>query len=234
MTPASLVMAALVSATVAGALDFRPEVELTSRDIRLGDVADLAGVPVALQPAARTLVVGRVPRDRTDIVLSVSRLSARVRALAPALSPYLPAAPSGGIHIRLASSLGSGDEPPVLGCMRVNRRVPAGAAIGPEDVAPSACGVRPRAGSVAYRPALGLGLAVRDLEPGEEIRAIPQDTLAAVKAGDALTVTARVGPVTVERRARALRPAQPGKPVLVAGEDGQVFQAPPLQGGPTP
>lgn len=110
-------------------------------------------------------------------------------------------------------------------CLRVVRPVASGETVVLADVSPTSCedGVER-----AFRidPRWRTLTAVRDLQPGEVLSGAPSSTLAAVRPGDRLFLSIRVGPVTVEREVEAVQAARAGEAVFVRGADGRVFQAP--------
>ncbi|MFA5503369.1 MAG: flagella basal body P-ring formation protein FlgA [Bacilli bacterium] len=117
--------------------------------------------------------------------------------------------------------LGAGPE-----CVRLLRPVGAGEAVTVADVEPAACAIANPQRPFRMDARWGVAIAARRLTPGEVVSAPAASTLAAVRTGDVLFVSARAGPVTVERRVEAVQPARAGEPVFVRGDDGRVFRAP--------
>jgi len=108
-------------------------------------------------------------------------------------------------------------------CLRLAAPLAAGEVALRADVAPAACPAE-RAAPAFHYDSLGHTVrAVRDLAAGEVVPAVPVSLLAAVRPGQKLFVTARIGAATVAREVTALRAARAGEPVLVRGAGGDVF-----------
>lgn len=222
-------MTVLATATADGAVAFRTDAQVTSRDVRLGDIADLSSLPLELRARAADLPLLHLAAGAREIRIPESLLTERARAQMPALARYLPSAPVGQVTIRFDAA---GDEParqvlsPGEPCMVVLSPIAAGVAPRAEDLQSAPCGeVRP-ARAFSFDRTARVARALRALHPGETVAAIAPSSLTAVRPGDAYVVTARSGPVVVQRQVVAVQPAKPGQSMFVKGADGEVFAAP--------
>ncbi len=230
MSLASLaLMTVLATATADGAVAFRADARVASRDVRLGEVADLSGLPPEIRARAADLQLLKLAAGAREVRISQRLLSERARAQMPLLARYMPASPVGQVTIRLDAA---GDEAkrqalaPGEPCMVVLNQIAAGVAPRAEDLQTVPCGeIRP-ARAFGFDPTARVARALRALPPGETVAAIAPSSLTAVRPGDAYVVTARSGPVVVQRQVVALQAAKPGKSMFVKGADGQVFTAP--------
>lgn len=109
--------------------------------------------------------------------------------------------------------------------MRVTRAIPAGSITTITDFELTGCGVTKPNRAVRYDAHLGAGRAIRDLQPGEMVAALPAFALPAIRPGQHLYVRAQSGPVVVEREVVALQPVRPGGRLFVRAADGAVFSA---------
>lgn len=222
-------MSVLASATADGVVAFRPDAQVRSRDVRLGDVADLSNLPPELRARAAELPLLHLAAGAREIRVPQSLLTERARVQMPVLARYLPNSPTGEAAIRLDTAR---EEPadrtiaPGELCMMVLNPIAAGGAPRAKDLQSAPCGeIRP-ARAFSFDRTARVARAVRALRPGETVAAIPPSSLAAVRPGDAYVVTARSGPVVVQRDVVAVQAARPGQPMFVKGADGEVFAAP--------
>lgn len=109
-------------------------------------------------------------------------------------------------------------------CVSAMRPLSAGAVPSAEDFAAASCDGRPES-AVRYDANMRAARLTRDLAPGDVIAEIPSSLMAAVSPGQKLYVTARVGPVLVQREVAALQPANPGQKLFVRASDGEVMTA---------
>jgi hypothetical protein len=70
-------------------LRFEAEVSIRNDIVRLGDIADVETLPVALRHRAAALPLAKLPAHTKTLKLSVVNLSARARSLMPSLGPWL-------------------------------------------------------------------------------------------------------------------------------------------------
>jgi hypothetical protein len=68
--------------------------------------------------------------------------------------------------------------------------------------------------------------ATTRLDAGALVEAPPSDLLAGVRSGDPLSLSVRIGPVTVEREVLVARPSRAQERVFVRTNDNQVFTVP--------
>ena len=114
-----------------------------------------------------------------------------------------------------------------LPCMQVVRSVASGSIAGQRDFVTVPCSEGPPALPFAYDASARGMRATRMLIEGEIVGAIPQFALPEVLAGDRVTLSTTVGPITVERQVVALQAAHKGANFFVRGSDGAVFIASP-------
>ena len=220
-----MLAAALVAAPTDGSVTFIKRAVANTPAVRLADVADLSRLPAEIRARAEGLVLVRFAPGQTTLRISAARLVEWARAQLPILASYLPTAPVGVVTVNLDRSAPVGPTL-VSACMRVLKPIASGAAPRAGDLEPAPCGEnRPRR-AFAYDRTTRVARAARALSPGETIAAIPASSLAGVRAGDAYVVTARVGPVRIERHVVAVRSAQAGGRMFVVGDDGEVFATP--------
>jgi hypothetical protein len=201
----------------------RAEAAVTSTVVRLSDVARLGGVPAALRSRAAAIPVARFGAGQTRIVVAGGAVAERARGAMPALTVW--AATLDGARIPVTRRIGRATSAaPARTCLRALRPMEAGAAAVREDFDETACTARAEA--LGYDRIAGLARAGRAIEAGDLVRGLPARTMSAVRPGQSLTLRAAVGPVVVERSVEVLRPARPGAPVFVRGDDGDVFAAP--------
>lgn len=205
------------------AIVYGRDVEIAAGQITLGDVADLSALPAPLREKAGRLIVARFPAGRDNATFSAARLSERGRALMPALAPWLPATEDATITVRRAAG-----KPVVLTthCLRVSSPVDAGVYSTAETFIPAPCGETPARAAFQYDRKTGLVRTTRALAVDEVVSTPPAGTLATVRPGQPLYLTATIGAVTIQRDVVAVRAAGEGEPVLVRAKDGSVFSAP--------
>ena len=117
----------------------------------------------------------------------------------------------------------AGAEGGAAACMRVETALVAGQVPLREDLAPAACAEAKAPAGFRYDRAAGTVRALRDLPAGTLIPAVPTSLLAAVRPGETLVVTARVGSAPVTREVIARRAARAGEAMLVRGDRGETF-----------
>jgi hypothetical protein len=113
--------------------------------------------------------------------------------------------------------------PAEAACLRALRALAAGDVAVAADFAEAPC--EAAGAALAYDRGLRVARLRRDVVAGEVVRGAPA-MLSSVRPGQGLTLQARSGPVTVERRVEVVRPARAGERILVKGADGRVFAAP--------
>lgn len=128
----------------------------------------------------------------------------------------------GGMAI-LASLLALPPGPAQGACLRVAAPLAAGEVPLREDLAPADCPEARPAPAFRYDPAAGTVRALRALPAGTLVPAVPPSLLAAVRPGQKLVVTTRVGAATLAREVTALRAARLGDRILVRSAGGEVF-----------
>lgn len=208
----------------------RPAPVVAGQQVRLGDVIDLSSIPPGLRDLASPLVVARFRDGQTQLKTSTREVAARARAQLPALSIWLADGLDAPVLVRRTGD--AQPRPPARrpvvsrDCLVVTQAVPAGAYPLSSDFSPAVCDQTARRGAFSYDAQTKTVRAKRDLEPGEHIEAVPTSAFATVRAGQPLFLEAHVGPVLIQRQVQALRPAGPGRAVLVQAMDGAVFSAP--------
>lgn len=230
MAPTALLLAAATALALApqeSTIDFRGDVTVNGRIVRLGQVADLSALPAPLRTRAEVLEVARLSAGGTTVI-DTARLAARARAQLPALAPWMRETNvrSTVIHASAAPSPRRASKPP---CVRLEQSVSAGEFLLDTDVTASDCATDMADKAIWLDRAAGAVRASRDLAAGEVILAPPAASLAQVRPGQTVRLTTVVGPVALEREVEVSRPARGGAPIFVQGSDGVVFTAPPVR-----
>lgn len=224
-----LLLAAVVSAAAAPSADviFVDGAIAHGREVRLSDVADVSVLPISIRAQAAALVLAHFAPRQRQLDISTVRLAERARAQLPILAGYLRA-DRRVVTIRL-----DGVEPHVaprlatpVSCIRLLKPIGLGDAPIAGELEPADCGQTTARRAFGYDVSNHVARAVRPLTAGEIVGALPESSVASVRAGDAYTLTARAGPVVVHRRVVAVQSARPGEEMFVAGDDGEVFAAP--------
>lgn len=220
----ALALAVAVSAPPApgGEIAFRQRAVVTGEAVALADVADLSALPRDLQARGGRLIVARFRPGQREMVIEPRRLSEKARALMPVLASRLPAVGSPILVTRQPADPVA--EPQT--CLVADRSLSVGETPSRDDFHTVACGAAPITFAFRYDAGVGAVRLIRSLKPGDQIVGPPASTFAGVRAGQPLTLVARVGPVRVERQVLVARPSARGRPVFVYGEDGKVFSAP--------
>lgn len=216
---------------ILAAAAFFSEVQAAPGVVRLGQVADLSGLPEPVWVQAARIPVAVLPPGRTRITLTVQRLADRVRAQAPALGPVLRFSP--GERITISAAPSSRTEPPVtIACARLARTIEGGRALTASELAPETCGAGPFAAPYRYDASARTARATRTIHAGEIILAPPVFAVASLASGEPVAVEASVGFVRVSRLVYTMRPATADRPLLVRPEGGKGFVAPGLEAAP--
>lgn len=196
-------------------------------ELALANAVDLRSMPPGLRDAIADLIVIRSEQP-ASMVFERQDFTARLRRLAPALTPLLDAEATGTITVEF-DLRPSPPEASAAPCARVLRRVAKDTFLLRGDLEPWPCEGSRTAASAYYDRAAGFSRAKTGLEPGDVIAAPASSTMADVPPGQAVVLAVKVGPVTVERTAQAVQPARRTDRLFVAGEAGDLFQAPALE-----
>ncbi|WP_280279766.1 hypothetical protein [Sphingomonas sp. CBMAI 2297] len=212
---------ALVAAAAGGGgtdVALRPVVEVRSAQLRVGDL--VAARDGALPARIADLVVARLPRGASALVLPARDLAALVRRRVPGLRVAAPA----GETVRIRAAFAAAPARSHGGCFAAAAAIPAGAAVTAGDVIATACrDARPaalrydRGGLAVARAALPAGAYLGRLA------ALPRD---AIGKGTPLTLRSAAGPVTVERAVTTMQSGRSGGRLFVRDAQGKVFAAP--------
>jgi hypothetical protein len=225
----ALLAAAGASLGPAAPIAFYAHAQAHAPYVTLADVADLSTLPGAIRHDAGRLRLGVIGPGETKTA-SIDWLSARTRALMPALRPWLPDR-AGAVAISAARSA-DGERAATPACLEARVPIPAGAVARRNEFAPAACDGTPHAAAFRFDPRLGVVRTTHELAAGELAPAIDASALAQARPGDHLTIAAIVGPVRVERDVAAVQPQGAERPVFVRAEDGAVFSAWPTDRAP--
>lgn len=212
-----------VSASANIALMPATEIEVPSREIRLGDVAVLDHFRGATRTRLAARVIARLPRGRNSITLSPAAVAGLVRRSVPGLNAVAGANRS-PITIRTRDGTGEA-EAAKPSCVALSRPVTQGETLTLADVMPASCEKHAQT-QVRFDRGGSLVRAAADLEAGTHLGRLSLPELAGVDRGDKLTLVSRVGPVRIERKVVAVQPGRPGGRIFVRDEEGQVLTAP--------
>ena len=213
---------AAAGASVTVGLTPAAEVVLPSRQVRLGDVADLSGLPPAARERLSARVIAAVPAGRGEITLSRAAVGALVRRSVPGLA-LRPDADSSPLTLRVAAG---GGERAAGRCAELARPLVAGAPLSDDDLVPADCRAGTAAPPLRFDRAGAVVRAAEDLAAGTYLGRISAAPAVAVDKGARLTLIATEGPVRVSRDVVALQPGRPGGRLFVRDSEGNVTSAP--------
>lgn len=146
-----------------------------------------------------------------------------VGSLAVALSSSSATADKAADPAIAAESPKTSRESGTLSCARVTHTLVPGAFVSADDLTPAVCmSAAPKPAFRYDQPSHSIR-AARSLAAGEIVTAVRSSMLPAIAPGQAFLISARVGPVTVERLVRAIQPCRAGQKVFVRGETSTVF-----------
>jgi len=200
------------------AVALKPQVALTTAELRIGDLVTVRGRALPSRVAA--MVVLRLPRGGTAFDVPAERAAALVRRRVPGLRPVVT--PGAVIQVRLAAA-------PVPAraagtCFAAANGLAAGTVLSVSDVASIPC--RDEAPAQLRYGRAGLVIAAAAVPAGGylgRLAALPERT---VGKGAPLTLRSTSGPVTIERSVVALQSARSGGRLFVRDAGGAVFAAP--------
>ncbi len=205
------------------------EVLVRARDVELGMVMDLSHLPAALRKRAARLpvIVLRGSRDRATV--SDRRIIERARAQMPVLASWFPRADNRATTVRLEYSRAHGEAQkpvPTDGCSRAIAEIRSGDIPVAEDFARAACIDVANDHPLRYDRTMGAARALRVIQAGETLAAVPLSMLARVCPGQRLFVSTASGPVRVNREVQAIQASASGRPLFVRSGDGEIFSVP--------
>jgi flagella basal body P-ring formation protein FlgA len=213
---------AAAGATVTVGLAPAAEVALPGREIRLGDVADLSGLPPAARARLAPRIVAVIPAGRTGITLTRESLRTLVRRSVPALD--LRTGPGeAAIAFRAAAS---SEDRPAPACAELARSLADGAALSNEDLVPVACRDHAAMPPLRFDRLNRVVRAEGAIAAGTYLGRISAPSAVAVDKGDKLSLVASAGPVRVSRDVVALQAGRPGGRLFVRDAEGNVTSAP--------
>lgn len=111
-----------------------------------------------------------------------------------------------------------------LSCLQAVAAIAAGAVPARADFVEAACPAD-APGLLRYDPQARAMRALRDIQAGETIAAVPAGALPDVRPGESLFLVAHVGTAIVEREVTATQPGRRGQPIFVRTADGRVLRA---------
>lgn len=200
------------------------EIVLRGRDVRLADVAALAGFRPAAHPRFATRVLASIPRGRTRLSMTREALAGLVGRSVPGLAGRLtPGAGAVTFHVlsKLAEPNGvQGD------CYATAQAVAQGTALTPADIVAVPCEAEPNVAPIRFDRRASAVRASVALAAGTRLGRIALPAAPDVDRGDRLTLASTVGPVRVERQVVALQAGRAGGRVFVRDAEGQVLAAP--------
>lgn len=210
------ILAATLAVPFAPPLIAKARVELNTDVVHLGDVVDLAALPLAVRRAAMQRVVARMPAGHRSMTISRAGLSLLVRRAVPNFAPT----PGGTMPIILAlrSTYRQAEREECAVSVGV---VAAGTALTPDMVSRTACR-NERAAAVTFDQDAGITLARRDLAVGDYLGRVILAKAPGVRKGAQVRLISSAGPVRVERLVTAMQDGR-GRRLFVRDEDGQIF-----------
>lgn len=201
------------------------QVEIADAVVRLGEVADLSGLrPDLRAQAAATPILAL--RPGATATLSPEQIGAYGRRRMPLLAQWRPAEAT-KVVVRRAKPAPAAQAQ--AACVRPRQAIDPDQVLTDADFADVDCGAvaAPQAAWRYDRAAKALR-ADRALATTDVLAAPPAAMLAAVRPGQSVRVTARVGAVTIERAAEAVQPARAGQPLFVKA-GGRIFAVPAVE-----
>ena len=209
------------SATATVGIVTAQEVEISGREIRLGDVASLRelGAPTRARLASR--VIALLPRGRNSVTLSRAALAGLVGRSVPALSA-VPGADESPVTIRTTAKPTESARP---SCVALSRPVAEGEALTVADVAAAPCD-KPERSHVRFDRTGSMTRAAADLPAGTPLGRLTLPEAAGVDRGDSLTLISTIGPVRIQRKVVAVQPGRAGSRIFVQDQEGQVLTVP--------
>lgn len=129
----------------------------------------------------------------------------------------------GALLFVAAASGGAGAMPP---CRFVVRPIGIGEAVNASDTVEGSCSDRLPPPRLRYDVRARVARAAVNLAPGDELGRVFLSERENVLPGDAIVLTASIGPVAITKSVTALQPGRPGRRMFVRDEAGQIFSAP--------
>lgn len=211
----SLLAAAILPALASPAPAASRQVEIEGSVVRLGDVADLSGLRPDLRArAAQTPILAL--RPGASATLTPEQIQAYGRRRMPLLAAWSPGE-TAKIVVRRT------DAPSLkapAACVRPLQTIDRDQILTAADFADATCAPDAPRTAWRYDRAAQALRASRDLTTNDTLAAPPAGLLAAVRPGQAVRVTARIGAVTIERDAQAVQAARVGRPLFVKAGGG--------------
>lgn len=211
-----IMLGLVLGAAMASLPVIRPTVDVSGRDLRLGDL--LVTTRTLPRPALAQLVVARLPQGVRRLTLPARTVAALIHRRVPGLELATPVFDR--VEVRSAVS----DLSPRAGrvCFEIVRSIAADTAITSDDVAPARCRneagarLRYRDGTVQATSGLAAGTYVGQLLP------LPAE---AIGVGTTLSLRAASGPVAIERTVTAMQAGRLGQRIFVRDAEGSIFAA---------
>lgn len=207
-----MIAAAIVAASLV--LTDLDSVILRDRLVRIGDVA-------RADDAIAGMVIARLPAGRSGVSLSRRAIAALIRRAVPGVVI------SGGERpgdIALAMVPLPKDGVPASNCYVARRALRAGETVTTDLVERGRCGSA--RGVLMFDTEQQKVLTRKEVGAGAPLGRLRLPQAPAVRTGDAVTLVARVGPVTIERNVIAMQAGTSGRALFVRSGDGKVFAAP--------
>ena len=202
-------------------IPLHPRVVVTTREVTLGQLADLDGLSPELRAKANDALILRLKQQET--LLTSGQVEERDRAAIPALAAVRFRG-SVRIEFRAAPATVKSTSAPLKQCVVLRVDLDAGAVLRAKDVSETDC-----AGAVERALRYDTGTRTlrtkRALAAGSVLPYPDAGPLPSVQAGDRLTLRSEIGPVTVERDVTALQAGEPDRAIWVRGQGGRPFRA---------
>lgn len=213
---------AAAGASVAVGLVPASEVTLPSREIRLGDVADLSGLAPSERRRLEPLVIAAMPAGRSRIALTRQALAGLVRRSVPGLT-LKPASSDSILTFTVAQPA---EIRRAQACAELARPLAAGAAVSEGDLAPVPCRSEAAPAELRFDRRDRIVRSSGPLAAGAYLGRISTGPSPAVDKGDKLSLVATAGPVRVSREVVAMQPGRAGGRLFVRDSEGNVTSAP--------
>lgn len=171
------------------------------------------------------LIIAALPESLETLAVARNGLADLLRRRVPGLADALPAIEEGSIVFRRSADA-LGDAGADAQCFAAARSIAADELLSHDSVAPARCEPGRDAIRVSYDRRHGVVRATEPLAKGDYLGRLMSLPRRGWDANQALTMSVRIGPVTVERNVRAIAPTGDASSAFVKDADGAVFSAP--------
>ncbi|HEY0959847.1 MAG TPA: hypothetical protein VGE05_11340 [Novosphingobium sp.] len=191
--------------------------------VMLGDLVDLASIPIPLRARAVRIEIGATSPGSAPRLVTRRSIIRRIRAQLPFLGGWAEAyiVRDYTVLYRAQAAEARNED-----CLRALRDIAENEVVRSEDFTAAQCGKTVSSGTFRYIAAERTVRARRRIAASSVVPLFAGYGVTAAYAGDTLTLLASNGPVTVTRQMRAMQSVRRRERVLVQSDDGQVLSVP--------